>query len=136
MSRAQIMRLKMTLAAIGGLTLAMAGLILGTSSAKAAGPPEAAKEAIETIVVELGPDGFYPKEIRRRTAGKFYIFMRVNVSQEPLTLRLENEAGAALKQANLPNLGKRWGQLIDVQAGKYFVRVPGKSNMVLNITVP
>lgn len=128
-------QMKKTSAAIV-LAIALAGWIPDAGSAKAAGPPEAAKEAIETIVVELGPDGFYPREIRRKTAGKFYVFLRVNLGREPFALRLENETGLALKQTDPAKPGMRWGELVDVQAGKYFIRVPGKPHMVLNITVP
>lgn len=136
MSRVNVTGLNMTMAVLPWFGLALASFICGAGSSHAAVPPETAKEAIETVVVELGPDGFYPKEIQRKAGGKFYIFMRIGVGQEPLALQMENAAGVALKRDNLPNVGKRWGQLIDVPAGKYVLRVPGKANMAINIAVP
>ena len=91
---------------------------------------------VEAVVVERGPEGFHPRELVRKNAGKFFLFLRVNLGPGPVAVRLDNEAGAAVKQANLPNRGKRWGELIDVRPGKYFLRAPGRSNATLQIIVP
>jgi hypothetical protein len=40
-----------------------------------------AGEAIETVVVELGPGGFYPREVQRKSREKFHLLLRITHGQ-------------------------------------------------------
>jgi hypothetical protein len=115
-----------------GLALALGLAQQGGAQEKASIP----KEVVETVVVELGPDGFYPREILRKTRDKFHLFVRVTLGEEQVPLRVDNASGVAVKQTELPRQSRRWNQLLDIAPGKYFLRVPGKANQVLNITIP
>lgn len=93
-------------------------------------------ETIETIVVELGPEGFYPREIQRKSREKFYLFLRVTHGRGLAASRLENAAGVVVKQTETARSVKRWSQLVDVAPGKYSLRAPGVTDQVLSITIP
>lgn len=95
-----------------------------------------AGETIETVVVELGPEGFYPREIQRKSREKFYLFLRVTHGQGLTASRLENAAGVVVKQTESARSVRRWTQLVEVAPGKYSLRAPGVTDRVLSITIP
>lgn len=97
-------------------------------------PPKT--DGIETIIVELGPNGFFPSRIERKSTARFRIFVRVGIPRNGLALRLETQEGGVLRQVEPTRLGTRWTELIDVPSGKYSVRVPGRPNLSLDIVVP
>ncbi len=95
-----------------------------------------AQEPVEVVTVELGPNGFYPREIRRRTSGKFYLFVRGELGRDAGILRVDDEAGRAVAQADVSKGGRRWFRLIEGKSRKYTVRVPGKASFALTISIP
>ncbi len=93
-------------------------------------------ETIETVVVELGPNGFYPREIQRKSREKFHLLLRITHGQGLTTSRLESASGAVVKQSESARPVRRWSQIVDVTPGKYSLRVPGVTSQALNISIP
>jgi hypothetical protein len=114
------------------LTLAAASGLAGWSQDLALRPGE----KIDTIVVELGPDGFFPKQIVRQSRDRFHLLLRVTHGPGLTASRLESASGAVVKQTESARPVRRWSQIVDAAPGKYTVRAPGVTEHVLNITIP
>jgi len=77
---------------------------------------------VDTEVVELGPNGFFPKQIIRTSPGKHFLYVRNTTTLRTLTLVVTRQDGPTvntIKQRALTTASPHWNELLDLTAGTY-----------------
>lgn len=77
-----------------------------------------AQSGMEAELLVLRPDGFQPREIKRRH-GKFLLAIQNQSSEEGPSFILTREAGHSLKQMRVPKRQSKYRELIDLPPGTY-----------------
>jgi hypothetical protein len=105
--------------------------------ASASSPPQntkGQKQQVESVMITLRTFGFEPNEITRK-AGPVFFFVNNVSGFRQVNFRLDREAGARLKDVQLP-MGKfRWQEVVNLTPGAYLLRVDENPQWVCRITI-
>ncbi len=95
-------------------------------------PPEG--ERLEVEPVTVSPDGIEPAEITR-PRGRFVLAVENRSGLEEVSLRLEAEAGARLREAGLSRRRLNWTDVLDLPPGRYLLTEANHGTWACRITV-
>ena len=93
------------------------------------------KQRIEAELITLGPNGFEPKEIRRRP-GKPFLLMVENRSGLPVvSLALISDARLPLLTTPLPREKRFWSDVLNLPPGIYALKEADHADWICTIVV-
>lgn len=89
---------------------------------------------VEAELITVRRDGFEPKEITR-PAGQFLLAIDNRSGLEVVTVRLDRQAGARLRDIPVNWKERDWRDLLDLTPGRYVLTEATHPGWVCNITI-